>query len=386
MTSADLFGMIGRNVTSAGAPVTWENALRVSTVLACVRVIANGVAQVPLNLYLSDAVGRQVARNHPLQPLVHLRPNAWMTSFELRETMVTHAALTGNAFAMVLRAGRNQEIAEILPIEPGRVTVKQEDDYSITYRVQGRSGATEIVPESAMLHLRGPSWDGVAGRDAVAQAREAIGLTMALETNQAAFQRAGARTTGVYAVKSLLSPERYQKLREWFQREIGAGGDHGPMILDDGATYTPFTMSGVDQQLIETRKHQIEEICRAFGVMPIMVGHADKTATYASAEQMFLAHVVHTLDPWFQRIEQSASLALLTDEERRTGHYLKFTANALMRGAAADRAAFYVAALGTTQQPGWMTRNEVRALEELDPVEGGDAFPSLITGGDNAAD
>lgn len=151
------------------------------------------------------------------------------------------------------------------------------------------------------------------------------------------------------------------------------------MILDDDAKYTPFGMTGVDAQHLETRKHQIEEICRAFGVMPIMIGHADKTATYASAEQMFLAHVVHTLSPWYERIEQSADAQLLTEEDRAAGFYTKFSPNALMRGAAKDRAEYYKAALGTTQQPGWMTRNEVRALEEMNPVPGGDQFPELIT-------
>jgi HK97 family phage portal protein len=128
-------------------------------------------------------------------------------------------------------------------------------------------------------------------------------------------------------------------------------------------------MSGVDQQLIETRKHQIEEICRHFGVMPIMVGHADKTATYASAEQMFLAHVVHTLSPWYERIEQSADVNLLTQEDIQQGYYTKFTANALMRGAAKDRGEFYAKALGAGGTKGWMTQNEIRALEEMDPSD-----------------
>src|SRR5690606_27452958 len=119
-----------------------------------------------------------------------------------------------------------------------------------------------------------------------------------------------------------------------------------PIIVDDAAKYASMAMSAVDQQLIETRKHQIEEICREFGVMPIMVGHADKTATYASAEQMFLAHVVHTLAPWYQRIEQSADVNLLSEEDLAEGYYTKFTPSALMRGAASDRAAFYTAALG----------------------------------------
>ena len=129
-------------------------------------------------------------------------------------------------------------------------------------------------------------------------------------------------------------------------------------------------MSGVDAQHIETRKLQVEEMCRAMRVMPIMIGQADKSATYASAEQMFLAHVVHTLMPWYERIEQSADVNLLSDEDRRAGFYTKFNPNALMRGAAADRGEYYSKALGAGGTPAWMTQDEVRGLEERAPMGG----------------
>jgi HK97 family phage portal protein len=138
------------------------------------------------------------------------------------------------------------------------------------------------------------------------------------------------------------------------------------MIADRGASYSPFTMTGVDQQLLETRKLQVEEICREFRVMPIMVGQSDKASTYASAEQMFLAHVVHTLMPWYQRIEQSADVNLLSDEQRKAGFYTKLNPNALMRGAAKDRAEYYAKGLGSGGAKGWMTQNDVRDLEDMD--------------------
>lgn len=381
--SSDLASVIfGGRPSRSGVAVSVERAIEVATVLACVRVIANGIAQVPWRLYRESDGQRQVATRHPLARVLHRMPNPWQTSYEMRETMMFHALLTGNAYAFVNRVGSNGEVAEIIPLEPGRVVVEQREDYRLRYTVSGKN-SRQIFPQEAIWHLRGPSWNGWQGMEAVRLARDAIGLTIALENSQADFQRNGAKTSGMYAVKSKLPPEKYEMLRKWFTEEMGSDGAYRPLILDDDAKYTPFTMTGVDQQLIETRKHQIEEICRAFGVMPIMVGHADKTATYASAEQMFLAHVVHTLDPWYQRIEQSADVQLLSAEEQAQGYYTKFTPNALMRGAARDRAEFYVRALGTTQQPGWMTRNEVRSLEELDPVTGGDEFPELITAGDD---
>lgn len=381
LTSADLEDLLRSGGASrSGVAVNLDSALGVSTVLACVTKIANGVAQVPWKLYRDTDSQREPASDHPLAQIIYRRPNPWQTSYEFRETLLFHVLLTGNAFVFVNRTGRRREVSELLPLDPGCVTVKQNADYSVEYTVTSPNGGHQTFGQDAIWHLRGPSWNSWLGMDAVKLARDSIGLSIALERGQSEFQANGAKTSGMYTVKSKLSPEKYAQLRAWFDKEFTGDGAYRPLILDDDASYHPFTMTGVDQQLIETRKHQIEEICRAFGVMPIMVGHADKTATYASAEQMFLAHVVHTLDPWYQRIEQSADVNLLSDEDRRAGYYTKFSPNALMRGAAADRANFYTAALGTTQQPGWMTRNEVRALEELSPVAGGDEFPTLITG------
>lgn len=381
LSSADLEDLLRTGGASrSGVAVNLDSALGVSTVLACVTKIANGVAQVPWRLYRDNGQQREVASDHPLAQVIYRSPNPWQTSYSFRETLLFHVLLTGNAYVFVNRRGRNRQVLELLPIDPGHVTVKQNGDYSLEYTVTSPNGGQQTFGQDAIWHLRGPSWNSWLGMDVVKMARDAIGLSIALERGQSEFQKNGAKTSGMYSVKSKLSPEKYEMLRNWFEKEMVGDGIYRPLILDDDANYQPFTMTGVDQQLIETRKHQIEEICRAFGVMPIMVGHADKTATYASAEQMFLAHVVHTLDPWYQRIEQSADVNLLSEDERKDGYYTKFSPNALMRGAAADRANFYTAALGTTQQPGWMTKNEVRALEELSPVEGGDEFPTLITG------
>lgn len=142
-----------------------------------------------------------------------------------------------------------------------------------------------------------------------------------------------------------------------------------PLVLDNNAKYASKIMSAVDAQHIESRKHQVEEICRSFRVMPIMVGHADKTATYASAEQMFIAHVMHTLMPWYVRLEHSVDANLLTEAEIEAGYYSKFTAQALMRGAQAERGEFYAKGLGSGGSKGWFTQNDVRELEDLNPID-----------------
>lgn len=363
--SASLFTEIfGGRQSRSGTTVTWSTALEVTTVLGCAKVISEDVAQVPWKLFRKDG-GRAEATDHPLHEILYLRPNDWQTSFEFRETLALHAILTGNAFAYINRV--RGEIAELLPYPPGAVEVKRAADMSLSYIVRLDGGGRMAVPAESMWHLRGPSWSSWLGLDSVRLAREAIGLAIAAEESQAERHRDGLRYPGMYSIDDKLSPDEEQKLQGWLRRRAEAGD---PLILDRGAKWIQQQMSGVDAQHIETRKHQVEEICRAFRVMPIMIGQADKAATYASAEQMFLAHVTYTLMPWFQRFEQSANANLLTREERRQGYYTKFNANALMRGAAKDRGEFYAKALGAGGQKPWMKADEVRDLEDMDPVGG----------------
>lgn len=367
-TSLELFREMysGREVRS-GVTVNWKTALDVATVLACVRAIANGVSQVPFRPYLETAGGRLPAVDHPLHPLLYRRPNSWQTSYEFRETMMLHVLLTWNSYVFLNRVGSRREIREMIPLEPHRVSVKQNPDLSLTYTVTGANGSRQEFAQDAIWHLRGPSWNSWMGLEAVHLARESIGLAIATEQAHAEMHKNSARVSGLLSVDQNLSPEKFEFLAAWIDKHVmGGERSHKPMIADLGAKWTSMQMTGVDAQHVETRKHQIEEICRAFGVMPIMVGHADKTATYASAEQMFLAHVVHTLSPWYQRIEQSADVNLLSEADRAAGYYTKFTPNALMRGAAKDRADFYAKALGAGGGKGWMTQNDIRSLEELD--------------------
>lgn len=367
--------------SKSGETVTWKSALEVTTVLACCKVLANGVKQVPWRVYRSEGEGRITARDHPLHDVIGFRPNSWQTPSEFIETVMFHRLLTGNAFVWIGRVGSARRVSVLEPIEPHRVAVERDDPSgALTYTVTADDGSRRVFPASDIWHLRGPSWNGWMGMDAVRLAREAIGLAMATEGSHASLHRNGSKVSGVLSVQGQLSEERFELLSKWLDKHA-AGGDreNKPLVIDDGGTWTSLTMTGVDAQHIETRKHQIEEICRAFNVMPIMVGHPDKTATYASSEQMFIAHVVHTLTPHYVAIEQSANINLLGDTDRRAGYYTKFSPNGLMRGAANDRSEFYAKALGSGGSPPWMTQNEVRALEELNPVEGGDALIMPVT-------
>lgn len=365
----------------SGAHVTWKTALEVTTVLACVRVKANGIAQVPFKLFAERADGgKDPARDHPLYDVLHRRPNPWQTSFEFRQQMEIHRQLTGNAYAFINRV--RGQVRELIPFEPQQVTVRQAGDYTLSYEVTAPGGERRIFPAETVWHLRGPSWNGWLGMEVIHLAREAVGLAMRTEEAHARLHRNGVQPSGLYTVDAALNEEQYKLLREWIERHHGGPANAGrPFILDRGATWVSQAMTGVDAQHLETRSFQIEEICRAFGVFPQMVGHSDKTSTYASAEQFFLAHVVHSLGPEYEAWEQSADCSLLTPQERRDGLYTKFLLQGLMRGAMKDRAEFYTKLYGV----GAINPNEIRALEEMNPYPGGGSFRVPLNMGDPSA-
>lgn len=357
-------------VSKSGVSVTWDTALDVTTVLACVRAVADGVSQVPLRVMLGDESGNaSPAQSHPLYKVLFRKPNDWQTSFSMRETMIFHLMLTGDAFFFkVLVRGK---VKGLIPLEPGHVSIVRNDDYSLTYTVSGVNGQSMTVPQSLIWHIRGPSWNTWLGMDATKRAREAIGLAMATETTQGEMQANGLQMSGTYATEQKLDPEKYKQIQAWISAQVGGANKHKPFVLDSGFKWTPQSMTGVDAQHLETRKFQIEEICRAFKVFPQMVGHSDKTATFASAESFFDAHIKHTLLPWCERIEASINNDLLGDDADE-GYFAKFNLNALQRGAFKDRFEGYAKALGSGGSPAWMTQDEVRALEDLNPM-GGDA-------------
>lgn len=353
----------------SGATVNWKTALEVTTALACARVIAEGLAQVPFKLFRETANGgREPAKGHPAYTLMARRPNEWQTSYEFREMIALHLVFAGSAYIWKNRSrGR---IVELLPYQPHQVTVKR-DGWAIGYEVATDNGQRIQIPAQDMWHIRGPSWDGVVGLESVRLAREALGLALAAEEHSARSFSNGASVGGVLTTERDLKEDQRKELRESWEKSYGGlANAFKTAILWGGLKWMPRAQQNDQAQLIEQRRFQVEEICRAFRVMPIMVGYSDKTATYASSEQMFLAHAVHTLGPWYARLEQSADANLLTEQEIEDGYYFNFVANGLMRGAHKDRAEYFAKALGAGGSPAWMTQDEVRALEELNPMGG----------------
>jgi HK97 family phage portal protein len=355
----------GGRLSATGKAVNVSTALEVSTVFACIRVVAEGVAQVPLNLMREspDGKSRLKAKDHPLYDILKCKPNYWQTSFEFRELLILHAALVGNFYAFKNIVSGNK-IKELIPLDPLCVQVDRDNDGVLTYLVTSPNGKQRRFPQEAIWHVRGPSWDGVNGIRTVDIAREAIGLAMATEEQHARMHKNGVRNSGVYSVTGTLSPQQYKDLKNWIDAEMAGLENAGKaMLLDRDAKWLNTSMSGVDAQHLQTREHQIAEICRFFRVLPIMVGYSDKAATYATAEQMFLAHVVHTLSPWYQRLEQSIDANLLTTKERADGYYSQFVEEGLLRGSIEATSVM----LDKYVNGGLMTPNEGRAKLDMNP-------------------
>lgn len=371
--------------SKSGVFVTSDDALKCTTALAATRALSQGIAQPTFGLYRpwsKDARGWEPVTDHPLWRIVAHQPNAWQTSYEFRETMMMHAILTGDGIAFINRV--RGEVRELIPILPGAWTVEQQPDYELIYRLTLAGGKMLTLRRKDVLHLRGMSWNTYLGLDSIRLAREAVGLALAAEETHARLHSNGARPGGILSTEADLDEDQIKAIRAaWEQVQ---GGVHNAMktaILAGGLKWTQIAMSGVDAQHLETRRFQIEEICRGLGVFPVIVGHSDKTATFASVEAFLQAHVTLSLTPWAERVEQAWWRDLLTDQEKQQGFAFDIDLRSLERGDTKARTAYYASGI----QQGWLTRNEARIAEGYNPLEGLDEplAPLNMGSGDPAA-
>jgi HK97 family phage portal protein len=361
-----LFG--GGAPSKSGVLVSADEALKCSTVLAAVRAMANGIAQSSFGLYrpARNGRGREPARDHYLWRLLYRQPNAWMTAFEYREMVMVHTLLCGNHVSWKNRLDSGR-VVELIPLRPGTYTIRQKPDWSLEYIVTLQNGESRILSGSDVLHIRGMMWNTDQGLELLRLAREAIGLAVATEETHARLHSNGARPSGILTSDSKISADDAARLRAMWQDNYGGSGNAGrTAVLGNGLKWQATAMTGVDAQHLETRRFQIEEICRAIGVFPQMVGHSDKTATYASAEAFFQAHVRLSLTPWAERLEQAFDRDLLTEQEKEQGYETKHDLRSLERGDTQARTAFYASGISN----GWLLRNEAREAEGLNPKEG----------------
>ena len=367
--------------TTSGKAVTERSAMQMTAVYSCVRILAEAVAGLPLHLYrYKEDGGKEKALDHPLYLLLHDEPNPEMSSFVFRETLMTHLLLWGNAYAQIIRNGKNEVVA-LYPLMPNKMTVDRDTNGHLYYSYnRGNDEAirdkqsTVILRPSDVLHIPGLGFDGLVGYSPIAVAKNAIGMAIACEEYGAKFFANGAAPGGVLEHPGTLKDP--QRIRESWQSTYGGTSNaHRIAVLEEGMKYTPIGISPEQAQFLETRKFQINEIARIFRVPPHMVGDLEKSS-FSNIEQQSLEFVKYTLDPWVIRWEQSIMRTLISQEEK-SQYFVKFNLEGLLRGDYHSRMNGY--AIG--RQNGWMSANDIRELENLDRIpaeEGGDLY--LING------
>ena len=367
--------------TTSGKAVTERSAMQMTVVYSCVRILSEAVAGLPLHLYkYTDSGGKAMALDHSLYRLLHDEPNPEMSSFVFRETLMTHLLLWGNAYAQIIRNGKN-EIVALYPLMPNKMSVDRDENgrlYYTYYRgsdeaIKNKEFAVTLQP-SDVLHIPGLGFDGLVGYSPIAMAKNAIGMAIACEEYGAKFFANGAAPGGVLEHPGTIKDP--QRVRESWQSTFGGSGNANKIaVLEEGMKYTPIGISPELAQFLETRKFQINEIARIFRVPPHMVGDLEKSS-FSNIEQQSLEFVKYTLDPWVIRWEQSIQRSLLNSEEKKK-YFAKFNVEGLLRGDYQSRMNGY--AIG--RQNGWMSANDIRELENLDRIpaeDGGDLY--LING------
>lgn len=369
----DIDNQIGN--CNSGVRVDEESSMRTSAVYACVKILAETVASLPLHLYKKGKDGKnELAEQHPLFSCLYETPNDEMTSFEFREIMMTSLLLYGNAYARIIR--KQGHVTELWFLKPQYMTVERD---TITGKIKYTysddiTNKTYVYKPNQIFHIKGLSIDGVKGLSPIAQAREAVGLSLATEEYGAKFFGNGARPGGVLEHPGILKDP--EKLREsWNQVYQGTRNSHKVAVLEEGMKYHSIGIAPEDAQFLETRKYQVNEICRIFRVPPHLVGDLER-ATFSNIEHQSIEFVQHTIRPWIVRWEQAIARALLSLEER-TLYFARFNVDGLLRGDYKSRMEGY--AVG--RQNGWLSTNDIRRLEDLPLVAtelGGDDY--LVNG------
>ena len=367
--------------STAGKRVNERSAMQMTAVYSCVRILAEAVAGLPLHLYrYKEDGGKEKALDHPLYLLLHDEPNPEMSSFVFRETLMTHLLLWGNAYAQIIRNGKGEVIA-LYPLMPDRMTVDRDSKGQLYYEYTVSmddaptvKGSLVRLNPSDVLHIPGLGFDGLVGYSPIAMAKNAIGMAIACEEYGAKFFANGAAPGGVLEHPGTIKDP--QRVRESWQSTFGGSGNSNKIaVLEEGMKYTPIGISPEQAQFLETRKFQVNEIARIFRVPPHMVGDLEKSS-FSNIEQQSLEFVKYTLDPWVIRWEQTIHRSLLLPDEK-SQYFVKFNLEGLLRGDYQSRMNGY--AIG--RQNGWMSANDIRELENLNPLSDGEGGNLYLVNG-----
>jgi HK97 family phage portal protein len=357
-----LFSSFG--MSASGVNITASNALQIATVYGCVRVLAESVGMLPLNLMKQTGREKEKDSKNELYWLFQNGPNDFMTAQEYKELLMVHLCLRGNHYSFINRSSTGK-VLELLPLAPHSVEPKLNDDWTVQYRVTFAKGESRILDAKDILHIRLFTTDGLHGLSPISYGRHAIGLAKSTETHGSKLFANAAKPSGGFKTDKTLNDLQFKRLQDQFSDYTGENALKN-LILEGGLEWFQTTMSSEDAQFLETRKYQRSEICALFRVPPHMVADLEK-ATFSNIEHQSLDFVQYCLTPYLTRIEQRFDKDLLSSDKTR---YFKFNANALLRGAMKDRAEFY----GKLVNLGALSPNDVREFEDMNPRDGGDIY------------
>lgn len=353
--------------SAAGVTVNQETALSSPAMLQGVRLISETVGRVPLGIYERTNPGRELLRNHPAHRVLQ-EPNEEITAVELRSMMQSFATTAGNGYAEIVFGGDGRP-RELWPIPPHRVTPDRAANDRLIYRVQTQDGP-RVLPLENVLHIPGFQRGGIMGLDTVRQMQEAVGLTLATEKFAGSFFGNGSFLSGWIKFPNRMSTEAKKNVRESLERKhTGLEKAHRIGFLEEGMEWAAAGVPPEQAQLIETRKFSVEEVARILNVPPHLLHHLER-ATFNNIEELGIAFVVYSLSSWWTRWEQRVAKRLLLPSDRARGLYAKHNANELLRGSPEKRAEFYDA----LHQIGVLSANDIRELEDMNPIEGGDRY------------
>lgn len=363
---------------NSGEKVDEQSAMQISTVYACVRLLAETVAALPLHLYryTDDGKGKESAFDHPLYRILYRQPNDEMSSFIWRETMMTHLLLWGNAYSQIIRDGRNNVLG-LYPLLPENVEVDRDEQGQLYYiyhaytdEVPGEQNQDIYFRKDEILHIPGLGFNGLVGFSPIAMMKNSLGTTLAVEKYGASFFKNGAQPSGVLEHPGVLKDP--QKIRDnWTAVYGGANNAHRVAVLEEGMAYKAISLPPEDSQFLSTRQFGVEEICRIFRVPPHMVQSLEH-ATFSNIEHQSIDFVVHTLTPWLVRFEQAIIKDLLLTEEQDM-LFPKFNVDGLLRDDYQSRMNGYATGISN----GFLSPNDIHRLENMDLIpaeEGGDDY------------
>ena len=362
--------------SDSGERVDEKSAMQLACVYACVRLLSETVAALPCHLYRYENGKRVRATDHPLYSILHRQPNPDMSSFTFFETMMTHLTLWGNSYSLIRRDGRNN-VLSLYPLNPENVEIDRLGSGEIYYiyhadtdEVPGKKNCDINYRRDEIFHVPGLGFNGLIGFSPIAMMKNSLGSAIAVEKYGSSFFKNGAQPSGVLEHPGVL--QNPQKIREnWSEVYGGANNAHKVAVLEEGMTYKPISLPPEDSQFLATRKFGVDEICRIFRVPPHMVQDLEH-ATFSNIEHQSIDFVVHTMMPWLVRIEQGIVKDLLLETEKDV-YFPNFNVDGLLRGDYQSRMQGYATGISN----GFMSPNDVRRLENMDPIpseKGGDDY------------